>query len=151
SPALAQARQHFAAAAESGREREYLRDLQVSALLQTYTNVWIEDPAREGEALRVANEMRTKSEPPPTGWESGSLKRKLWSIYHFDVVTDDRLEPLLAAVPPAEHLALFLWLFPEDDRPEAEGAPSLFSYLFVLAQLQERGGDRAAALASYRR
>jgi TIR domain-containing protein len=151
SAALAQARQHFSAAVESWREREYLRHLQVSALLQTYTNVWIEDPTREGEALRVANEMRINGETRPSGWEFGSLKRKLWSIYHFDVVTDDGLEPLLATLPSAEHLALFRWLFPEDDLPEADGAPSLFSYLFVLGQLQEHGGERGGALVSYRR
>jgi TIR domain len=111
----------------------------------------IEDPTREGEALRVANEMRINGETRPSGWEFGSLKRKLWSIYHFDVVTDDGLEPLLATLPSAEHLALFRWLFPEDDLPEAHGAPSLLSYLFVLGQLQEHGGERAGALVSYRR
>ena len=95
--------------------------------------------------------MRINGETRPSGWKFGSLKRKLWSIYHFDVVTDDGLEPLLAALPAAEHLALFRWLFPEDDLPEADGAPSLFSYLFVLGQLQEHGGERAGALVSYRR
>src|SRR6266542_2596559 len=80
--------------------------------------------------------MRINGETRPKGWGPGSFKGKLWSIYHFDVVTDDRLAPLLAALPPAEHLALFRWLFPEDDLPEGDGAPSLFNFLFVLAQLQ---------------
>jgi hypothetical protein len=113
--------------------------------------VWIEDPEREKEAIRVANEMRINGETRPKGWGPGSFKGKLWSIYHFEVVTGDRLAPLLAALPPAEHLSLFRWLFPEDDLPEGDGAPSLFNFLFVLAQLQEQGGDRAGALASYRR
>ena len=95
--------------------------------------------------------MRINGETRPKGWGPGSFKSKLWSIYHFDVVTDDRLAPLLAALPPAEHLALFRWLFPEDDLPEGDGGPSLFNFLCVLAQLQEQGGDRAGALASYRR
>lgn len=149
--AIAEAKQHFTTALESRREREYLRWLQVSALLQTYTNVWIEDPEREKEAIRVANEMRINGETRPKGWGPGSFKGKLWSIYHFDVIAGDRLPPLLAALPPAEHLSLFRWLFPEDDLPEGDGAPSLFNFLFVLAQLQEQGGDRAGALASYRR
>src|SRR6266511_2004824 len=144
-------RKRGSAALESRREREYLRYLQISALLQTYTNVWIEDPEREKEAIRVANEMRINGETRPKGWGPGSFKSKLWSIYHFDVVTDDRLAPLLAALPPAEHRALFRWLFPEDDLPEGAGAPSLVNFLFVLAQLQEQGGDRAGALASYHR
>ena len=53
---LAEAKQHFSAALESQREREYLRYLQISALLR------IEDPERENEAIRVANEMRINGE-----------------------------------------------------------------------------------------
>jgi len=150
--ALAEAKKHFAAALETGREREYLRTLQVSALLQSYTNVWIEDPERHKEAIRVANEMRTGGETLPTqGWGRGSFKRKLWSIYYFRFVTSDEQEPILAALPPAEHLVLFRWLYPEDDLRADKGAPSLFDYLTVRAQLEEQAGDRAAALASYRR
>lgn len=148
--AVAEAKRHFSAALESRREREYLRSLQISALLQTYTNVWIEDSERENEAIRVVNEMRINGETRPKGWGPGSLTGKLWSIYHFGFITHDHQAPLLAALPPAEHLSLFRWLFPEDDLPE-DGAPSLFHFLFVLAQLQEHGGDRAGALASYRR
>ena len=75
----------------------------------------------------------------------------MWSPYYFGFITGDRQAPLLAALPPAEHLASFHWLFPEDDLPHDLGAPSLFNYLFVLGRLQEQAGDRAAALASYRR
>jgi len=35
--------------------------------------------------------------------------------------------------------------------PEGSAAPSLFNFLWVLAQLQAHAGDRASALASYRR
>jgi hypothetical protein len=113
--------------------------------------VWIADTEREGEALRVANEMRINGETRPKGWQSGSLRGKLWAIYHFDVVASDRLKPLLATLPPVEHLATFRWLFPEEELPEGDGAPSTFNYLFVLAQLQEQSGGRDAALDSYRR
>ncbi len=149
--ALADAKSHFSAALESGREREYVRSLQISALLQTYTNVWIEDPERQSEAIRVANEMRIHGETRPNGWGPGSLKRKVWPIYYFGFITDDQPAPLLAALPSAEHLSLFRWLFPEDDLPESDGAPSLFNFFFVLARLQEHAGDRAGALASYRK
>jgi len=53
----------------------------------------------------------------------------------------------LAALPPADHLATFRWLFPEDQLPT--GRKHL--YLYILAQLQELNGDRSNALASYRR
>jgi hypothetical protein len=150
--AVAEAKRHFAAALESGREHEYLRSLQVSALLQSFTNVWIDDLERETEALEVVNEMRLNGEARPKGWTApDALKRKIWSIYHFDVITSDRPMPILAALPGDAHLATFLWMFPEDDLPADSGAPSLFNYLAVLAQLQEQAGERDSALASYRR
>ncbi|HEX9182179.1 MAG TPA: toll/interleukin-1 receptor domain-containing protein [Burkholderiales bacterium] len=149
--ALPEAKKHFAAALESGRERDYVRTLQVSALLQSYTNVWIENTERQAEAIRVANEARTAGEAQWKGWGSGSFKGKLWAIYHFGFVTSDEQAPLLAALPPAEHLATFRWLFPEDDLDPDRGGPSLFNLLYVRAQLEEQAGDRAAALASYRR
>ena len=149
---LAEAKQHFSPALESRREREYVRYLQVSALLQTYSNVWIEDPERQKEVIRVTNEMRINGETRPKGWGPGSFKAKVWAIYHFGFITNDDQAQLLAALPTAEHLASFRWLFPEDDLTAAgQGGPSLFDYLVVFAQLQEHGGDRAGALVSYRR
>lgn len=144
--ALDTAMRHFSAAIESGREREYVRLVEVAAFLMSYTQTWSSNPGREMEAIRVMNDMRVKGEPRPTGF----LKRRLWAIYHFDAVAEDRLESLLPALPAADHLAAFRWAFPEEDLSKNE-APTLFDYLYVLAQLQEKAGDRTAALASYRR
>lgn len=143
--AIAEARQHFAAAVATGRERAYVRDIEIAALLRTYEQNWASDPAREGEAIRVANEMRLAGDARPL-----DLRRRLWTVYHFEVVTADRLEPFSRALPPAEHLATFLWLYPESEL-QPDRSPSLFQYLHVLAQLQERAGERASALDSYRR
>jgi hypothetical protein len=148
--ALAEAKRHFSAALETGREREYLRYLEVSALLQTYTNVWIENPERQREVIRVVNAMRIGKERRPKGWERGSFKSKVWSIYYFGFVDEDKRAPLLAALPPADHLATFHWLFPADD-PDGDHAYWFFNYEFCLAQLREYGGDRAGALVSYSR
>jgi tetratricopeptide (TPR) repeat protein len=149
--ALAEAKKHFSAAVASGREREYVRNLQVSALLRTYSNAWADEPERHKEVLRAANEMRTGGEPQPKGWGPGSFKRRAWAPYYFRFVTSDEQAPLLAALPPAEHLAMFGWLFPEDDLAPDKGGPSYFDYFTVRAQLEDHAGERAAALASYRR
>jgi len=140
------ARQHFAAAIESGREREYVRLVEISALLRSYDQVWTDNLAFEIEAIRVMNDMRAKGEPRPTDF----LKRRLWAIYHWQAVAADHLESLRPALPPAEHLATFRWAFPQEGLSEKEG-PSLFNYLYVLAQLQEQAGDRAGAVDSYRK
>lgn len=146
SAALAEARPHFSAALETGREREYLRYLEVAALLQVFTS-----PERQREVIRVVNAMRIGKETRPKGWGPGSFKNKVWSIYYFGFVDEDERAPLLAALPPADHLATFHWLFPADDLSLDEGVYWFFHYLFVLAQVQEYGGDRAGALVSYRR
>jgi hypothetical protein len=95
--------------------------------------------------------MRTGGEKLPKGWGRVTFKGRLWAVYHFGFVASDEQAPLLAALPPAEHLATFRWLFPEDDLDPDRGSPSLFDLLYVRAQLEEQAGDRAAALASYRR
>jgi TIR domain-containing protein len=144
--AIDAARLHFAAALASGREREYVRLVEISAFLRTYTQMWSRKPGLEIEAVRVMNDMRVKGEPRPTD----SLKRKFWTVYHFEAVSADNLESLRPALPAADHLATFRWAFPENELSENEG-PSRFNYYFVLAQLQEQAGDRAGAVASYRK
>src|SRR5262249_7957244 len=147
-----EAKRHFFAALETGRERDYLRYLEVSALLQTYTNIWIEDLERQKEVLRVVNAMRAGNEARPKGWGPGSFKSKVWAIYHFGFTADDARAQLLAALAPADQLATFRWLFPDDDLSVADrGDYARFEYLFVLAHVEEYGADHAAALASYRR
>ena len=149
--ALAEAKRHFSAALETRREREYLRFLQVSALLQTYSNIWIDDLERQKEVIRVVNAMRTGNETRPKGRGPGAFQANVWRIYHFGFIADDEREKLLATLPPEEHLATFRWLFPEDDLPVERGQYSYFEYLFILASVEEYGAERAGALASYRR
>ena len=153
SPAqLAEAKRHFAVAIESKRERDYLRRVQIAGFMQSYSNVWMDDPERQVEALKVVNEMRLGGENFPKGWGRGTLSGKLWSIYDDTGIDDNHLAALLTGLPAKEQLALFQWLFPENElTPKGSGAPSLFSYLITLAQLQEHSGARAEALDSYRR
>jgi hypothetical protein len=148
---LAEAKKQFAAALAAKRERNYVRRIQIAALMQSYSNVWLEDPARQAEALKVANDMRLNGEAAPSVWGPGTLRSTLWSIYHFEVVNGDRLAALLAAFPAKEQLETFRWLFPGNDLPAQGRTPSLFDYLSVLSQLQDHAGDRAGALESHRR
>jgi len=142
---LAEAKEHFSAALESGREREYVRYLQISALLQ------FENPEWENEAIRVANEMRSKGEPRPQGWGGfASIKVKLWYVYSEALTESGKKPRFLAALPPAEHLSSFRWLFPEHEPQQGSEDYWLFQFRYFLAQLQENSGDRRGALASYR-
>jgi hypothetical protein len=155
SAALDEAKKHFSAAVESPEEREYVRRVQISALLW---NPWAPlvlkphrrgiTPERKNEAIRVVNEMRANGEPkpPPRNWDAGSIKRNMWNIYFFDA---DSLNPgFLAALPPEDHLHTFGWLFQKSDFPTTEES-WVVVYLFVLAQLEERRGDPKRALMLY--
>jgi tetratricopeptide (TPR) repeat protein len=137
---LAEANPHFAIALKSKREREYVRHMQIAALL------WAPDPKLENEAIRVANEMRRGSEPMPTGTSERSDTWRLWNILYSRVISGHVKPQFLSALSPTDHLATFRWLYPEDQFPKDKQ----HLYLYILAHLQELNDDRSNALASYR-
>lgn len=141
---LAEANRHFTIALESRRKREYVRRMQISALR------FNQDPSLDGEVIRVAKEMMIGGEAMPADTPHSSLRWKLWSsIYWNRFVThsagDDNRQ-FLSTLSPADHLATFRWLYPENEIPQDKYDP----YLYILAQLQELNGDRTGALVSYR-
>lgn len=96
----AEARQHFARAVASGRDREFVRSLQFGGSLSRAELV--------PYAVTVANEMRVAGEPM-----TDAIRNRLWSMayrsYLFSI--DDRSH-FFAILPPDHHLATFDWLFP---------------------------------------
>jgi len=108
--------------------------------------LWRREPELEVEAIRVANEMRSGGEGMRVGTPEGSDAWRLWNIYYSRLVARHEKPQFLSALSPADHLATFLWLYPEDQLPKDKN----FLYLYILAQLQELNGDRINALASYR-
>jgi hypothetical protein len=71
----------------------------------------------------------------------------LWNIYYSRLIASHDKPQFLSTLSPADHLATFRWLYPEDQLPKEKHQ----LYLYILAQLQELNGDRTNALASYRR
>ena len=143
---LAEAKQHFVIALESGRKREYVRSMQIYALL------WVRKPELDIETIQVANDIRSKGETVPVGFPDSPLIWKLWDIYYERLIRgDEGKSQFLAALPPADHLATFRWLYPANlmKGPQANEF-KYYLYLSILAQFQEQGGDGPGALASYR-
>jgi tetratricopeptide (TPR) repeat protein len=136
---LADAKPHFAAAVQTGRNREYVRHIQVAALL------YLHDEELEPELIRVANEMRVNQEPIP-GDEGDSDAPRFWNVYQQRLITGSGTAEFLKAVQPADHLATFLWLFPES----GIRADRRTQYVYMRAALQENAGDREQALITYR-
>jgi TIR domain len=135
-----EAKAHFANAVATGEQRPYVRRIQIAALM------WRDDPDLENELVRVANEMRTQGEARPAGDSHDSPVWRLWNVYNARLVNGTDKASFLAAVPPADHLATFRWLYPEETIPKDKRP----RYQCMLGQLQEQVGDRAAALATYR-
>jgi hypothetical protein len=138
---IAEAQTHFAAALASGRERSFVRLLQLLALLAG-TNADVEN-----EAVRVLNEMRVKGEAISGGggMTLQEVLGRIWNVYYGRILTRYDRDSFLAAIPSADHVATFRWLF-----PEAQVAPDrTLLRLFILATLQEHAGARGDALANY--
>jgi hypothetical protein len=136
--ALPEARAHFAAALRAGRERGWVRRMQMSAAL------WYHDLAMEIEAVRIANDIRRAGEAPPEIADR-PLGERLWPVYLSRVMNGNETTAFLAGVEAADHLATFRWLYPAD-RYDGPRVP----YLAVRGPIEEHAGERAAALASAR-
>jgi hypothetical protein len=122
---------HFEEAASSGRERPWVRNLQISAML------FRPSAEHEQEAIRVANTMRRED-------VAVEETRRLWSIFQSRLLYDQ--PALLQTLPPAELVLTFKWLFPEDSIAEDRR----LLHRFMTARLDEAAGNRDAALAAYR-
>jgi hypothetical protein len=124
---------HFDQAASTGRDRSWVRNLQISAMLNRPT------PEHEMEALRVANIMRKEA----VAVES---PHRLWNIIQADLLYGR--DNTIKALPPKELLETFRWLFPDESSVDDYRATL---YHFILARLEEAAGNRDAALSGYRR
>ncbi|MDQ3699270.1 MAG: hypothetical protein M3373_14795 [Gemmatimonadota bacterium] len=133
---IPRARSHFTRALASGRERPYVRDLQVTA----YIN------ARSAESwanlLRVADEMRREgAELGPGG------VAELRTIYHSGLFSSDERDSVVHAIPPAAHVALIQWVFADE---LARRGAYYDELTLALAIFEERAGRPDQALAAYR-
>jgi hypothetical protein len=132
---LADAERHFNLALTSHRQQDYVRQLQLSALMNVH------DDREEEEVVRVANAMRMGQEPM-----SKDMRSRIFSLYYVRLLPPGAsAAAFLNAVAPADHLATFQWLFDKSELDES--GTELRSY--YLSALQEAAGRRDDALAGY--
>jgi hypothetical protein len=91
---------HFATALRDTRAHAFARRLQLAALLDRH------DEASEEQALRVADEMRGRSEPL-----DDDARSRLIGIYYRRSKNARARTTLLSAVAPREHALTIEWLF----------------------------------------
>lgn len=138
---MKEATAHFAAAVSSQREGEFVRRLQLYALLGCSG---IEQA--DQEVNRVANTMR-KEQRTIDDWE----RDHILSLYYFELAhPTPKSSAFINAVPPAEHVATFHWLFDSLNSDSDGDSSNLEFRTFYLAVIEEAAGQRDEALASYR-
>ena len=132
------ANQEFSAALASGRERGFVRGLQLSAFNNEHSD------AEDAQLLRIANEMRVNKEPIKAKYCNNIYNR----AFYFRTSDPEGLRQVLtgAGLKPEETLATYDWLASQsagdqDVRRERE---------FVVAFLAEMAGNNAEALAKYK-
>ena len=143
---IGDAGQHFSLALTTGRQRAYVRNLQLAALMNaTETSGANPIPSSnyaliDSETIRVTNAMRKEQ-----GVVDPDNQRRIFGIYYSNMLHPD--EPrFLRVVPPVEHLATFHWLF---DGMEVDESKRGFQP-YCLSALQEAAGQFEDALAGYR-
>ena len=132
--AMDKARARFQSAVSSGRERAYVRNLQLSAMLNSHSDEY------EDEALRVTNEIRK---------EGGNIDEhsssSLANIYSELTHDDSRRSGIIGAYPPAEQIETIRWLNAQSNGDSYK----ITLGTYTLAVMQEAAGQRDAAKNSY--
>jgi hypothetical protein len=131
-----EAERHFSSALESGREKGYVRDLQLSALLNCNND------ACDEELVRVLNAIRKEQ-----GSIGPEMAHQIFSMYYRQILPSGAgTARFVNAVPPAEHVATFKWVF---ERLQPDDSQKLLGSGY-LSVLQEAAGQRDEALEGYR-
>ena len=123
---------HFESAFKSGREKEFVRQLQ----LDTWTRY--QDSENSLELILVLDDMRKKGEE-----RTLDSRQSLFS-HAYANPDSEFLHRFKTVLPAAEHLATFQWL------TEGFGNEENVTKDFFLAELTEAAGEPAKALTMYR-
>lgn len=135
---LAEAKEHFDVAVASGRERSFVRQLQLGGM------IYADNIQTRIELTRVANEMRKNGEKI-----SGSDKSRIISTnYAPDMVEDAELVEILSALTPDDAWATYVWLDEATDSSSAAWRSE--QRKFIEAKIKEISGKNSEALAIYR-
>jgi hypothetical protein len=130
---LAEARRHFTEAVASGRDREFVRRLQLGGALGG-------DDEATAYAVAISDEMRRGGEEL-----SAAQRRRVWShAFGSRLLNDEYRQVMFAALPARELLATYQWLLAAADAEKAQPLAR-----FGLAALQAHAGERDAAAAGF--
>jgi len=131
---VAEAQRLFSIALASDRGHEFVREVQIRALVTTENDT---------ELVRVANVMRKSGEPVEP-----DVRMRLNNIYCSRLRDGGAaLAPLLAAVPSAEQEAMFTWAVHGVDHDDKQLVWEDFYRALLQGALGDRGAERATLQA----
>lgn len=132
---FSEATQHLRAAVATGKERAFVRSMQLGGLDD------LDEPGARAEQIKIANDMRKAGEPLDRDSRS-----RIISFCFSPMNSRKELVEVFSAVPPEEGWQTYLWL--------GDGARDDDSHReideFVQASLLETGGKRPEALGKFR-
>jgi tetratricopeptide (TPR) repeat protein len=126
-------------AVSTGRERPFVRRLQLSGLIN------LDQPGARAELVKVANDMRNSGE----NLDEGSKKSILTFCFDPILTNHEELTESLSAVPPDEAWRTYLWL-DDADKEGWDEKTQLLVRDFIQANLLEISGKRQESLEKYR-
>lgn len=126
------ARQHFDNGLSAGRERTYVRYMQIAALLNLSREKGLE------ELLRLANDMRRHNEEI----SRSEGDRILWLACYSDLLGADSWVASPTRIAWSDEIATLRWLYARGDHEESRRD----MLDFCEARLHALAGDRARAL-----
>ena len=132
-----EALRHFEVAVKTNKQRAFVRQMQLGGM------VYKEDRGIRSELIKVANRMRINGESI-----GERHRRRILSNYNPNLNSDDEVKETLAAVPPDDAWATFLWLNDKQlQGSELEGQRLLHE--FIRARILEIDGRRSEAFAMF--
>ena len=137
---LKEATDRFATAVQTGKERPWVRSMQLGGL------IYNEVPEARTELVKVVNDMRKNSEE----LSADNKHRILSFLYDLSPSATSELQEALSAVPPADSWSTYQWL---DDLQETDAKAKEWHQLrrdYIYASILEVSGKQPQALSQYR-
>lgn len=136
---LQEAFSHFATAVQSGKERPWVRTMQLGGLISK------ENPRARVELVKVVNDMRKNNE----SLDEEDKHRILASTYRLSSYDTKKLTAALSAVSPDDSWATYQWLDDQSPDPIDDNYKQL-RHDYIYANILEIYGKKAEALAQYK-
>jgi len=137
---LQEAFSHLASAAQSGKDRPWVRTMQLGGL------IYNEEPLARVELVKVVNDMRKNNE----SLNEDNKHRILGFNYSLSSYDTAQLAEALSALSPEDSWATYQWLDDQQSTDPTEIHNKQLRRDYIYANILELSGKKSEALSQYR-